>query len=176
MPRTSCEIVHPTLVSRPSAARPGTQGYTSGLRFAILALGPDLVPLAQARSLHSSGTRERGCAAVRYVSDSTSSGRKCRRMRSTGSTKRASLRVWAPRDRGRSSVTMSAMRPGHDDATALYFSCYLQVRLAGLHLRGRLQPSCILAADVLHAACGARVGVGACGHRSLRSPGTRERG
>src|SRR3981189_1527366 len=40
MPRTSCEIAHPTLVSRASAARPGTQGYTSGLRFAILALGP----------------------------------------------------------------------------------------------------------------------------------------
>jgi hypothetical protein len=34
------QIAHPPRVSRASAARPGTQGYTSGLRFAILALGP----------------------------------------------------------------------------------------------------------------------------------------
>src|SRR5262245_57974763 len=52
-----------------------------------------------------------------HVSDSTPSAKKWRLIRSTCSTKRASLRVCAPRGRERSLTTMSAMRPGRDDMT-----------------------------------------------------------
>jgi hypothetical protein len=46
------------------------------------------------------------------------------------------------------------------NAGALYFSCYLQCGSLDCTLRVRPQPSCVLVADVLHAACGRGSGWG----------------
>ena len=61
------------------------------------------------------------------------------------------------------------------NARALYFSCYLQVRLAGLH--PSRAPPAQLYTRCRRTACRlrARVGVGACGHRSLRSRSARRK-
>jgi hypothetical protein len=63
----------------------------------------------------------------------------------------------------------------HQRARALYFSCYLQVRPAGLH--PSRAPPAQLYTRCRRTACRlrARVGVEACGHRSLRSRSARRK-
>src|SRR3954470_21932123 len=66
-PRRRAPRARPTLVSRASVARPGTQGDTSGSRFAILALGP--------------GSRSARASALTALARDTSSLRNLARQR-----------------------------------------------------------------------------------------------